>query len=101
MVDKRQHKSKHTVTKRRIRDAYFEQITTTLSLCDIYDGDTPMTLATRYNAQAQRLMPHHAQSLEVDPSINDAGQIDEIVFRRGEYLGGMAAVLLALITDSK
>lgn len=56
-----------------------------------------MTLAARYNAQAQRLMPQHADSLEVDPSINDAAQIDEIVFRRSEYLGGMAAVLLALI----
>jgi hypothetical protein len=42
-------------------------------------------------------MPRHAESLEVDPSINDAVQIDDIVFRRSEYLGGMAAVLLALI----
>jgi hypothetical protein len=60
-----------------------------------------MTLAARYNAQAQRLMPQHADSLEVDPSINDAAQIDEIIFRRSEYLGGMAAVLLALIEQQK
>jgi hypothetical protein len=60
-----------------------------------------MTLAARYNAQAQRLMPQHADSLEVDQSINDAAQIDEIVFRRSEYLGGMAAVLLALIEQQK
>jgi hypothetical protein len=101
LVDKHQHKSKHTVTKRHIRDAYFVQITTTVSLCNIYYGDTLMTLATRYNAEAQRLMPEHADSLAVEPSINNASHIDEIVFRRSEYLGGMAAVLLALISDSK
>ena len=56
-----------------------------------------MTLAARYNAEAQRLMPHMAEDLAVDPAIDNAGQIDEIVFRRSEYLGSMAAVLLALI----
>ena len=56
-----------------------------------------MTLAERYNAEAQRLMPQHSDSLAVDPGIDNAGHIDEIVFRRSEYLGGMAAVLLALI----
>ena len=58
-----------------------------------------MTLAERYNAEAQRLMPQHADSLAVDPRINSAGHIDEIVFRRSEYLGGMAAVLLALVAE--
>ena len=58
-----------------------------------------MTLAERYNAEAQRLMPQHADSLAVDPSIDNAGHIDEIVFRRSEYLGGMAAVLLALTAE--
>ena len=58
-----------------------------------------MTLAERYNAEAKRLMPQHADSLAVDPSINSAGYIDEIVFRRSEYLGGMATVLLALIAE--
>ena len=58
-----------------------------------------MTIAERYNAEAKRLMPQHVDSLAVDPSINSAGHIDEIVFRRSEYLGGMAAVLLALITE--
>ena len=36
-----------------------------------------MTLAERYNAEAQRLMPQHADSLAVDPSINNSGHIDE------------------------
>jgi hypothetical protein len=58
-----------------------------------------MTLAERYNAEAQRLMPQHADSLAVHPSIDNVGHIDEIVFRRSEYLGGMAAVLLALIAE--
>jgi hypothetical protein len=44
-------------------------------------------------------MPHMADSLRVDPAIDCAGEIDEIVFRRGEYLGGMAGVLLALVQD--
>ena len=60
-----------------------------------------MTLAERYNAEAQRLMPQHADSLAVDPSIDNAGHIDEIVFRRSEYLGGMSAVLLALTAEQK
>lgn len=60
-----------------------------------------MTLAERYNAEAKRLMPHMAESLAVDPTITCAGQIDELVFRRSEYLGGMAAVLLALVAEQK
>ena len=56
-----------------------------------------MTLAERYNAQAKSLMPHMADSLAVDPTITCAGEIDDIVFRRSEYLGGMAIAILALI----
>jgi hypothetical protein len=56
-----------------------------------------MTVAERYNAEARRLLPHRADELSVDPAITRASEIDEIVFRRSEYLGGMAAVLLALI----
>jgi len=55
------------------------------------------TLAERYNAEAARLMPHMADDLKIDPMIESAGEIDDIVFRRSEYLGGMAAVLLALV----
>ena len=60
-----------------------------------------MTLAERYNAEARRLMPHMAEDLAVDAAINNAGHIDEVVFRRSEFLGGMAAVLLALIEQQK
>ena len=38
-----------------------------------------------------------ADSLAVDPAITCAGHIDDIVFRRSEYLGGMAIAILAII----
>jgi hypothetical protein len=56
-----------------------------------------MTIAERYNAEAHRLLPHMADSLTVDPTITCAGHIDDIVFRRSEYLGGMAIAILAII----
>ena len=58
-----------------------------------------MTLAERYNAEARRMMPQHAGSLANDPTIDNASHIDEIIFRRSEYLGGMAVVLLALVAE--
>ena len=56
-----------------------------------------MTIAERYNTEAKRLLPHMAADLAVDPSITTANEIDDIVFRRSEYLGGMACAMLALI----
>lgn len=60
-----------------------------------------MTLAERYNAEAQRLLPHMASQLEVDPAITRADDIDEIVFRRSEFLGGMAVAILAMLDQQK
>jgi hypothetical protein len=56
-----------------------------------------MTIAERYNAAAAKLLPHMAADLAVDPSITAANEIDDIVFRRSEYLGGMACAILAMI----
>jgi hypothetical protein len=42
-------------------------------------------------------MPHMAADLAVDPAITTANEIDEIVFRRSEFLGGMACAILAMI----
>lgn len=56
-----------------------------------------MTLAERYNAEAARLLPHMAEDLMVDPGIDSAADIDEIVFRRSEYLGSMACAILAML----
>lgn len=58
-----------------------------------------MTIAERYNAAASKLLPHMAADLAVDPAITDANHIDEIVFRRSEYLGGMAVAILAMIVQ--
>ena len=38
-----------------------------------------------------------AESLAVDPNITCAGEIDDIVFRRSELLGGMAITILAFL----
>lgn len=54
-----------------------------------------MTLAQRYNAKARQIMPNHPQ-LIVDENLTTGAQIDDVVFRRGEYLGGMAAVLIEM-----
>jgi len=56
-----------------------------------------MTIAELYNAEAARLLPHMAESLAVEPTVTTANEIDEIVFRRSEFLGGMACAILAMI----
>ena len=56
-----------------------------------------MTIAERYNAAAAQLLPHMAKDLAVERTITNANHIDEIVFRRSEYLGGMAIAILAMI----
>lgn len=56
-----------------------------------------MTIAERYNEAAAHLLPHMAADLAVNPNITDANHIDEIVFRRSEFLGGMAVAILAMI----
>ena len=56
-----------------------------------------MTIAERYNAAAAKLLPHMVADLAVDPTITDTNHIDEIVFRRSEFLGGMAVAILAMI----
>ncbi len=60
-------------------------------------GDDAMTIAQRFNAEAARLLPHMATSLAVDPAITTADEIDQIIFRRSEFLGGMASAILAMI----
>ena len=58
-----------------------------------------MTVAEHYNEAAARLLPHMGANLAVDPTITDANHIDEIVFRRSEFLGGMAVAILAMINQ--
>jgi hypothetical protein len=60
-----------------------------------------MTIAERYNAEAARLLPHMAADLAVDHTITTANEIDDIVFRRSELLGGMATAILAMIDQQQ
>ena len=60
-----------------------------------------MTIAQRFNAEAVRLLPHMTTDLAVDPAITTAGEIDEVVFRRSEFLGGMACAILAMIEQQE
>ena len=56
-----------------------------------------MTIAEHYNVKVYEIMPHMAEYLAVDPAITTANDIDEIVFRRSEYLGGMACAIVAMM----
>ena len=56
-----------------------------------------MTIAEHYNVKVYEIMPHMAEDLAVDPAITTANDIDEIVFRRSVYLGGMACVILEIV----
>jgi hypothetical protein len=58
-----------------------------------------MTLAERFQRKARELVPQHDDLQDIDPTIDDPSVIDEIIFRRSEYLGGMAAVILALLAQ--
>ena len=56
-----------------------------------------MTIAERYNAKVDEIMPHMADRLKVCPDVARACDIDEIIFRKNEYLGGMACVILEIV----
>lgn len=57
-----------------------------------------MTLAQRFIEKARELVPQHGDLQSIDPAIDDASVIDEILFRRSEYLGGMATAILAILS---
>lgn len=60
-----------------------------------------MTLAQRFKQKALELVPQQDELQNLDPGIDDPHVIDEIMYRRSEYLGGMAAVILALLARSE
>jgi len=55
------------------------------------------TLANRFILKAVEIMPHHAELQRISGMIDNRVHIDAIMFAKGEYIGGMASVLLALI----
>jgi len=58
-----------------------------------------MTLAQRFIQKARVLVPEQEDLQSIDPALDDPQAIDDVIFRRSEYLGGMAAVILALIAS--
>jgi len=56
-----------------------------------------MTIAERYNAKVDEIMPHMADDLKVGQDVTRACDIDEIIFRKSEFLGGMACVILRIV----
>ena len=60
-----------------------------------------MTYAQKFKAKAKDLMPHHEDLQNVSDEIDDAGQVDDIMFAWSEYIGGMAAVIRELIEREK
>jgi hypothetical protein len=55
------------------------------------------TLAQNFKARAMALMPQHDDLQDLEDYIDSASRIDEIMFAKGEYIGGMASVILALL----
>lgn len=59
------------------------------------------TFGQLYNEQVAKLMPHFKEDLTVPDDVESANEIDDIIFRRSEYLGGMANVLCAVVDREK
>lgn len=57
------------------------------------------TLAQKFITKARELVPFQNELQDLDPSINCETAIDELMFRKGEYLGGMAVVILELVKE--
>jgi len=55
------------------------------------------TIAQQFKQKAKQIMPHQSSLLDLDDTIDSVDEIDDIMFRRGEYIGGMAAVILSII----
>lgn len=55
-----------------------------------------MTRARRFAAKAKQIMPHMDDLCELPSNVDSWDYIDEIMFDKGEYIGGMAAVIMAL-----
>ena len=55
------------------------------------------TSAQAFIAKAKEIMPHQDDLQDLDPAIDSTDHTDEIMFGKGEYIGGMAAVIIQLI----
>lgn len=55
------------------------------------------TFGQLYNEQVIKLMPHFKEDLIVPDDVDDSNEIDDVIFRKSEYLGGMANVICAVV----
>lgn len=55
------------------------------------------TFGQLYNEQVIKLMPHFKEELIVPDDVDNSSEIDDIIFRKSEYIGGMANVLCAIV----
>ena len=55
------------------------------------------TWAVRFKMEACKLMPQMDQLQDLDDTIDQPEHINDLMFRKGEYIGGMAAVILAVL----
>lgn len=60
-----------------------------------------MTKAQAFKVKAKQLMPQQDDLQAIDESIDSYDEIDDIMFRKGEYLGGMAAVIIKLLKQGE
>jgi len=62
-----------------------------------------LTKAEIFKAKVKelKLSSLYPSLMDIDDTVDSVQGIDEIMFRRSEYLGGMAVVILALIRDVK
>ncbi|RYH04141.1 hypothetical protein EU805_01860 [Salipiger sp. IMCC34102] len=58
---------------------------------------TSASLRTRFLAKAQELMPHMDELQDLPEWATTASHIDEALFRKSEFIGGMAAVIFAVL----
>jgi len=50
-----------------------------------------------FKEKAIELMPHQSELIDVDTFIDSFEVLDEMLFKRSEYLGGMAAVIISML----
>ena len=56
-----------------------------------------MTIAKRFKELAKKYMPNQSDLRDLDDSINCTETIDDLMWDKSEYLGGMASFILAII----
>jgi hypothetical protein len=60
-----------------------------------------MTIAQAFKVKAKQLMPQQDDLQAIEDSVDSYDEIDDIMFHKGEYIGGMAAVIIELIKKGK